>query len=199
MTKIQDTVHDLADTLEQQLSIFTNHQNMHFDWLQSVRFQLDVYSDRSITLQDGRSAPEISNEQAKQQNEALAACQTQLASSARAQVSEPEPEPARSIMRCCTSPALLKAHVRFVDDTSMLDSLSVSETDDSECDGDEEDCAIPFTVSGAYSELSQSATSFHAQWQEMLEMKRAQTVTTEAPWARTTRFMRRTRSRYTGR
>lgn len=177
MTHIQDTMRALEDTLSQQQSIFTNHQNMHFDWLRSIRFQLDALSDRSITLQDGRSAPDISTDQVKEQNKALAARQTQLASVSI----PPVPETPRAMSRCGTSPSLVKPHVHFIDDTSMLDSLSVSETDDSECDSDI-DYAIPFTVSGTYSELSQSATSFHAQWQEMLEMRRAQTVTPDIPF-----------------
>ena len=180
MSNIGDTIKDLNDTLSQQMVIFTNHQNMHFDWLQSVKFQLDVYSDKSISLQDSRSAPEIDNEQKKQQNEVLAAKQSQITTNSRIQFPDAPATPPRSIMRCCTSPSLLKPRVRFVDDTSMLDSMSVSETDYS--DYDEDECEIPFSTSGAYSELTQSATSFHAQWQEMLEMKKAQTVTSDAPF-----------------
>ena len=180
MTNIADTVNDLESALAQQISIFTNHQNMHLDWLRSVKFQLDVYSDKSINLQESRSAPEIDSDQEKQQKEVLSACQSQISASSKVHLqSDADQEPARTIMRCSTSPALLKPHVRFVDDTSMLDSMSVSETDSS--DGDDE-CEIPFTASGAYSELTQSATSFHAQWQEMLEMKKAQTVTRDAPF-----------------
>ena len=178
MTNIAGTVRDLENALAQQISIFSNHQNMHLDWLRSVKFQLDVYSDKSINLQESRSAPEIDSEQEKQQREVLSACQSQISAASRVQLPADQ-EPARAIIRCNTSPSLVKPHVRFVDDTSMLDSMSVSETDYS--DGDEEG-EIPFTASGAYSELTQSATSFHAQWQEMLEMKKAQTVTCDAPF-----------------
>ena len=40
---ITDTLNDLQNVLMQQNSIYETNQNLHFDWLQSVIFQLNVY------------------------------------------------------------------------------------------------------------------------------------------------------------
>ncbi|OHS99902.1 hypothetical protein TRFO_08224 [Tritrichomonas foetus] len=41
--QVQETINDLQETLEQQYLIYKTNQDLHFDWLNSVKFQLNVY------------------------------------------------------------------------------------------------------------------------------------------------------------
>jgi hypothetical protein len=54
MTNIEDAVRDLNNALDQHFSIYSTNQQLHFDWLQSVEFQLKMYgSTRKDSDLDG--------------------------------------------------------------------------------------------------------------------------------------------------
>lgn len=168
---IQETVRSLNQTLDQHMSIFQTHQSLHFDWLDSVKFQLHFYDDAERDSEPSIPKPTFSSVQ-------IPAETTYKPASPLVTIGEQEkirksfaPKP---ICRSVTSPVITSTTtVRFVDDSSMLlDTISTSSDDEEDSTTSSR---IPFTVSGSYSQLSESANSFNAHWQEILEIKRAQT------------------------
>lgn len=81
---ITDTIHDLQNVLEQQNTIYKTNQNLHFDWLQSVLFQLKVYDQSNkgdIKVNKSESIIDIDqinyNHNIQQQN-VLNSCKKQI-------------------------------------------------------------------------------------------------------------------------
>lgn len=80
---IKDSLNDLQNILKQQNSIYETNQNLHFDWLKSVLFQLDVYdqsSKKEIKVKE--IAPTINSEKERynrnMQQKVLSDCKHQL-------------------------------------------------------------------------------------------------------------------------
>lgn len=81
---ITDTLNDLQNVLMQQNSIYETNQNLHFDWLQSVIFQLNVYDQSNkgdIKVNESKSIidlEQISYNYNMQQQTVLNNCKEQI-------------------------------------------------------------------------------------------------------------------------
>lgn len=172
MGTLQDALQDLLESLDEEVKMFVHNQQIHFDWLRSVEFELEVYSDYSPPLPASLSVPVL--ETLKNDDS--------LDISPLVPISElPNSDATPQINHSSTAPSLeFRPNLKFVDDSSLLLDAMISSDDD----GLEpvSPRGMPFTASVTYSELSQTASSFHAHWQSMLEMKKAQT-NTPAPQA----------------
>lgn len=172
MSKFQETVRELAESLDEQIKMFTRNQQIHFDWLDSVKFELDVYDDDSPGLVAKPVSASVPVLETLKDDESL--CISPLVPIAEL----PDGDSNAHINRSNTAPSFeFKPHVKFVDDSSLLLDAMISSEDDDDGAQDDPNLKIPFTVTGSYSELSQTASSFHAHWQSMLEMKKVQTIT----------------------
>ena len=83
MIKIEETIENLQKTLNQQYSIFKIHQDLHFDWLQSVKFQLTMYDESQCDINMHKSEPntdadEITHNQNIQQKNILDSYKKQI-------------------------------------------------------------------------------------------------------------------------
>lgn len=201
MNRIDSAVRELNQILEQQFNIYSTHQEIHFEWLKSVNFQLDCFDDVSqenIDMQRPRT-----NSMCERQIEILENYEHNINKVPEESILVPNNDiiafdkvdefeqqqyntysptsPPIQFNRSMTSPFLTLSpnspKIRFLDDDSLLTESNSSISSNSEADTSTS--PIKFSVSNSLQELTQSASIFRAQWQEDVEKKnelRSQTI-----------------------
>ena len=195
MVTIQGKLSRLRELLEKEETGFRMSQRVQFDWLQSIKAQLDLYEDDQSSSQNKRPSLDFSADppasEVLQTDDLLPIANlTTVAEDRAKQSAEPaNDEDSESLTtfatpmgRCATLPIFSvqngdigmsspNSTVKFVDDDSLL--LDGSDQEEDETETTELKEPIPFTVNGSMRELTQSAASFREKWKEMLQMKKA--------------------------
>ena len=198
MVSIQGKLSHLMELLDKEEKSFNMSQRVQFDWLQSIKAQLDLYGDDQFASPDKRPSLDFSvpppASDVLQTDDLLPIANLTTVAEDRAKMADPPANDedsesltsfARPMGRCATLPIFsvqspngdidmssANSTVKFVDDDSLLLNGS-GEEDEAEPDENRE--PIPFTVNGSMRELTQSAASFREKWKEMLQMKKAST------------------------
>ncbi|EAY08664.1 hypothetical protein TVAG_079220 [Trichomonas vaginalis G3] len=171
---------------------YKKQEEVHFDWLNTISFQLNLFSSTSSALNSNSSqdskeienpkpigelrksinkpAPIIVSPKENTDNEQISLASTKT-------IQQGSHLPVQS-SPCFATQNLNSSTMRFVCDDSLLASSS-SDDDISIDDNDDENDSppnSPFTLGGSLKELTQSAYSFREAWKEMCIEKKQEST-----------------------
>lgn len=188
MDQINTVVNDLNHLLDMTISNYKKQEEVHFEWLNTISFQLNLFSSTSSAANSNSSqeskeivAPRPIGELRKSINKPspLVYGYDENDNNEQISLASTKATPPRSHLPVQSTPCfntqnLNSSTMRFVCDDSLLESES---DDDISVDEDNNSPpASPFTLGGSLKELTQSAYSFREAWKEMCIEKKQETT-----------------------
>lgn len=174
MDAITSIVENINLIFEKHLECFDTFYKFHYEWLQTIRFQLNIFSDESEISEYPLTFQNSCDEKSCVGNDRSSICET-----SNSQNDNCITTPRKEEQTDETNQNILSPGIKFVDDESLILDNESSGCNDSEKEIDtenNENVSYEYLVTHCFKDLSQSASSFRQQWSQMVNYKKSEDV-----------------------
>ncbi|EAY17016.1 hypothetical protein TVAG_296950 [Trichomonas vaginalis G3] len=183
MHSINTIISDLDHLLNLTFSNYKRQEEVHFDWLNTISFQLNLFSSSASSFNSNSSLDSKDNDErpiGELRNSINSPIKSELKHSlnnSKSSIERNNQNSNSNVSRdqessCLSTNSLSTSSIKFICDDSIL--IETSSDDDNTLENNElySPPASPFALSGSVEELTQSAYSFREAWKEKLNEKK---------------------------